>query len=143
MSASKRTIGLTAAAIVVMLSLSTIRILGLGAIIGNWRVGGAMEYARDTRVRADLQAIRAQLTQYKAANGTYPSTEQGLAALVVKPTLSPMPSHWRKLLSWLAKDPWQNDYVYRCPGRIHPNGYDLFSPGPDHKADTLDDDWGE
>jgi general secretion pathway protein G len=141
MGGSKRTIGLTAAGIVVMLLLATIRILGLGA--GSWRVGSTMEYARAIRVRADLQAIEVQLAQYKRANGAYPSTEQGLAALVVRPMSVPIASSWTKLLSEIPKDPWRNDYVYRCQGRINRDRYDLFSAGPDGKADTADDDWGK
>jgi general secretion pathway protein G len=43
----------------------------------------------------------------------------------------------------VPKDPWQNEYIYRNPGQKNPSGYDLYSAGPDRKADTADDDWGE
>jgi general secretion pathway protein G len=76
-------------------------------------------------------------------NGFFPTTEQGLQALVSQPTTDPKPVRWYQLYSQLPKDPWQNNYVYRCPGNKNPNGYDLFSPGPDHLPDTADDDWGE
>ena len=73
-------------------------------------------------VVADIRTLGAQLDQYKKLNGVYPTTEQGLR---VPP-----------------KDPWSNDYVYRYPGKRHPNGYDLFSAGPDRIPDTADDEWG-
>ena len=142
MGAGKRTASLVAAVIFAMLFLAVIRILTSDPDrfpFGFLRVTSA----RHMRISADLQAIRFELGVYKAMNGVYPSTEQGLAAFVAEPTASPTPSRWAKLLSGLPKDPWGNDYVYRCPGKIHFDTYDLFSPGPDHIADTADDDWGE
>jgi type II secretion system protein G len=99
------------------------------------------QLARTIRVTADLHMFGPVLESYKEANGAYPSTEQGLAALVVEPSSSPIPSHRTQLLWKVPKDPWQNDYVYRQPGRAHAE-YDLFSPGPDHIADTADDNRG-
>lgn len=99
---------------------------------------GSPDVARAVKVQADLNMIRMQLEAYNAANGTYPSAQQGLAALVVKPVVPPIPSHWTPLFKELPKDAWQNDYVYRQPGGMQ-SKYDLFSPGPDHIADTADD----
>jgi general secretion pathway protein G len=99
-------------------------------------------WGKHCHVAADLQGLRTQLALYKKLNETYPSTQQGLAALVVKPSFSPLPSHWYPLLNEVPKDPWQNDYVYRQPGRAQAE-FDLFSPGPDHIVDTADDDWGK
>ena len=141
MRGGNRTIRLAVAVVCVVLLLAAITICRLD--VSNWRVGGTLEHARVVWVQADLQAIRIQLQQYKAANGGYPSTEQGLTALVIEPTSPPIPSHWKKLLAELPKDPWQNDYVYRCPGRMHPDGYDLFSAGPDGTPYTADDDWAK
>ena len=90
------------------------------------------------RVRAELHVIGTLLDAYNAANGTYPSTQQGLGALVAKPSSSPVPSHWTSLLEEVPKDPWQTEYVYRHLGDASPK-YDLFSAGPDHIADTADD----
>ncbi|SRR6266511_1006640 len=94
-------------------------------------------------VQADLEAVRTQLALYKAANGAYPSTEQGIMALVVKPVSLPRASRWTQLFYAVPKDPWGNEYSYLCPGRRNPTGYDLFSTGPDAKAYTTDDDWGK
>ena len=99
--------------------------------------------AREMIVQADLAAIGTALRLYKAANGAYPSTDQGLVALVVKPTSLPSPSRWTQLFSTVPKDPWGNDFFYLCPGRTHPTGYDLFSAGPDGKPYTGDDLWGK
>jgi general secretion pathway protein G len=89
---------------------------------------------RHVRMLADLQTIRAQLAAYKAANDVYPSTDQGLRALIVKPASSPVPNHWTKLFREIPTDPWHSEYVYRCPGEKHSNGYDLWSAGPDRVA---------
>ena len=97
---------------------------------------------REMIVQADLQAIRNALMLYKAYTGAYPTTDQGLAALVVKPTSSPIPRNWTQLLRGLPKDPWGHGYFYLCLGRANPTDYDLFSTGPDGKPNTADDDWG-
>ncbi len=128
MGIRKRTVGLVAAVIFAILLLAIIHILTAGHPI-------FFASGRHMRASADLQMIQSMLQIYKAENGSYPTTEQGLAALVDKPTLPRM--------SALPKDPWQNDYVYRCPGRTRPGEYDLFSPGPDRIPYTADDDWGQ
>ena len=70
------------------------------------------------------------------------TTEQGLKALVTQPGSDPVPTRWTQFLDSVPKDPWGRDYVYISPGRRNPNGYDLFSSGPDRIPDTADDDWG-
>jgi general secretion pathway protein G len=124
----------------IMLVVTIIALL-LGAAI--YKLGGNVEYSRHVRVAADIQGISTQLKVYESMNGFFPTTEQGLQALVTQPTNDPKPTRWYQLYSQVPKDPWQNIYVYRCPGTKNPNGYDLFSPGPDHTPDTGDDDWGD
>ena len=119
----------------------TIIALLLGAAI--YKLGGNVEYARDTRVRADLQGITMQLKLYESMNGFFPTTEQGLQALVVQPDTDPRPTRWYQLYKEVPKDPWQNDYIYVCPGVKNPNGYDLYSAGPDRKPGTPDDIYGD
>jgi general secretion pathway protein G len=97
--------------------------------------------AKTMHVQADVQAIKTQLFRYETMNGFYPTTEQGLQALVTQPQSDPRPAHWFQLFKELPKDPWGRDYIYRSPGRNNPSGYDLFSAGPDRRADTRDDDW--
>jgi general secretion pathway protein G len=119
----------------------TIIALLLGTAI--YKLGGNVEYARHTRVQADIQGIGTQLRLYESMNGFYPTTEQGLQALVTQPSNDPLPSRWYQLYKEMPKDPWQNIYIYRCPGVKNPSGYDLYSAGPDRVPDTPDDDWGE
>ncbi|MEY2487795.1 MAG: ral secretion pathway protein [Verrucomicrobiota bacterium] len=123
----------------IMLVVTIIALL-LGTAI--YKLAGNVEYARHTRVSADVQGIGTQLKLYESMNGFYPTTEQGLQALVTQPDTDPKPSRWYQLYTQLPKDPWQNTYIYRCPGTKNTTGYDLFSAGPDRKADTADDDWG-
>jgi general secretion pathway protein G len=124
----------------IMLVVTIIALL-LGAAI--YKLGGNVEYSRHVRVAADIQGMNTQLKVYESMNGFFPTTEQGLQALVTQPSTDPKPVRWYQLYSQVPKDPWQNNYIYRCPGNKNPNGYDLFSPGPDHTADTADDDWGD
>jgi general secretion pathway protein G len=105
--------------------------------------GNQTGYAKHTKIQADIQGITTQLKLYKSMNGFFPTTDQGLRALVIEPEVHPRPTRWYQLYSEIPRDPWGNEYVYRCPGMKHPENYDLFSPGPDHSADTGDDDWGE
>jgi general secretion pathway protein G len=123
----------------IMLVVTIIALL-LGAAI--YKLGGNVEYARHIRVAADVQGINTQLGLYESMNGFYPTTEQGLQALVSQPNSDPKPTRWYQLYKELPRDPWGNEYIYRCPGLKNPTGYDLFSAGPDRKPDTADDDWG-
>ena len=118
----------------------TIIALLLGAAI--YKLGGNVEYARHVKVSADLQGISTQLKLYESMNGFFPTTEQGIQALVVQPDTDPKPTRWYQLFKEMPKDPWQNDYIFRNPGIKNPTGYDLYSAGPDRRADTADDDWG-
>ena len=124
----------------IMLVVTIIALL-LGTAI--YKLTGNVEYARDTRVRADIQGINTQLKLYESMNGFFPTTDQGLQALVVQPDTDPKPTRWYQLYKDVPKDPWQNNYIYICPGIKNPNGYDLYSAGPDRKPGTPDDDYGD
>ena len=106
------------------------------------RLGNTTGIAKDMRVRADVQAINTQLKLYESMNGFFPTTEQGIQALVTQPTTDPKPTRWYQLFKEMPKDPWGNDYVYLAPGKKNPDGFDLYSAGPDRKPDTADDNWG-
>src|SRR6187431_2128740 len=124
----------------IMLVVSIIVII-LGVAIS--KLGNTTAIAKTMRVQADVQAIKTQLQLYESMNGFYPTTEQGLQALVTQPDIDPRPTRWYQLYKEVPKDPWQNEYIYRNPGLKNPSGYDLYSAGPDRKPDTADDDWGE
>ena len=123
----------------IMLVVTIIALL-MGAAI--YKMTGSVEYSKHVKIAADIQGINTQLRLYESMNGFFPTTDQGLQALVVQPETEPKPSRWYQLFQDRPKDPWQSDYIYRCPGTKNPNGYDLFSPGQDRKPDTTDDDWG-
>jgi general secretion pathway protein G len=107
------------------------------------KIGNPTGFAKQTAVRADVQAIGTQLQLYESMNGFYPTSEQGLQALVTQPSTDPQPARWYQLFKQVPKDPWGSEYIYRCPGQRHPESYDLYSAGPDRRPDTEDDDWGE
>ncbi len=76
--------------------------------------------------KSDVRAIDGQLALYKLDNFSYPSTSQGLQALVTNPS-----GKGRSYLDKIKKDPWNNDYQYLQPGQKNPNKYDLWSYGSD------------
>ena len=97
------------------------------------RLAGRSEEARRGVAGADIKGnLALALKLYEVDNGRYPSTEQGLAALLQKPTNPPTPKNWRgPYLEQEPLDPWQKLYVYRYPGTHPPRDYDLYSLGPD------------
>ena len=124
----------------IMLVVTIIALL-LGAAI--YKLGGNVEYARHVRVAADIQGMNTQLKLYESMNGFFPTTDQGLQALVIQPDTDPKPTRWYQLYKDVPKDPWQNTYIYICPGIKNPNGYDLYSAGPSRKPGAGTDDWGD
>ncbi len=108
----------------IMLVVSIIVII-LGVAIS--KLGNTTAIAKTMRVQADVQAIKTQLQLYESMNGFYPTTEQGLQALVTQPDKDPRPARWYQLFKEMPKDPWGNEYIYRCPGLKNPSGYDLYS----------------
>jgi len=102
----------------------------LGALIVPKLLGRTGE-ARVTAAKADIASLTNALKLYKLDNLRYPSTEQGLTALVTKPTTGPAANGWKAggYLEKLPKDPWGNPYQYLSPG-IH-GEVDIFSLGAD------------
>ncbi len=104
--------------------------------------GGRLDEARRVRVQGDFQQLKTNLLMYQAANGFYPSTEQGLKALVQKPETEPKPRNWRPLDDRIMRDPWDREYCYVYPGKHNPKDYDIFSAGPDRNPETEEDNIG-
>src|SRR5438046_1184219 len=96
----------------IMLVVSIIVIVGGVAIS---KLGNTTAIAKSMRVQADLQAIKTQLQLYENMNGFYPTTEQGLQALVTQPSNDPRPARWYQLFKELPTDPWGNGYIYKNP----------------------------
>jgi general secretion pathway protein G len=85
--------------------------------------------ARIVKVKQDIASISSALNLYKLDNFRYPTTEQGLEALVKKPTTEPVPLNWKPYLKQLPKDPWGRPYLYVSPGEHGP--FDLYTLGAD------------
>ncbi len=95
-------------------------------------VPNVLERADDARVtaaRADINNLMQSLKLYKLDNQRYPTAEQGLDALVRKPTASPVPPNWKPYLDKLPSDPWGKPYQYLNPGVK--GEIDVFSLGAD------------
>ncbi len=97
------------------------------------RLAGRSEEARRKIAEADVKGnLSVALKLYEVDNGRYPTTEQGLNALLAKPVAPPVPRNWKgPYLEQDPLDPWQKPYAYRYPGTHPPKDYDLFSLGPD------------
>ena len=98
-------------------------------------VPNVLDRADDSRVTAaktDVNNLMQALKLYKLDNQRFPSGEQGLQALVSKPSAAPVPGNWRPYLDKLPADPWGNPYQYLSPGLHGP--VDVLSLGADGKA---------
>ncbi len=110
-------------------------ILGILASVIVPKIMDRPEEARRTKAEVDIGAISQSLKLYKLDTGRYPSTEQGLQALVEPPSTGRLAKNWREGgyldKSSVPKDPWENDYVYLSPG-MH-DDFDLVSYGADNE----------
>ncbi len=106
-------------------------ILGLLVAIVAPNVLQNQDIAMVEKAKADISALENALDMYKLDNHSYPSTDQGLEALVNKPTSSPTPKNYRSdgYIKRLPTDPWGNPYQYLYPGEH--GSYDLYSLGAD------------
>ena len=91
-------------------------ILGVLAALVVPNVIGRADDARVTAARTDVQNLVQALKLYRLDNQRYPSTEQGLQALVAKPAAAPQPLNWKPYLDKLPSDPWGRPYQYLNPG---------------------------
>jgi len=111
----------------IMVVVAIIAILGAAVVP---KIMNNPDKARVVRAKTDIGQIAQALELYKLDNYAYPSTDQGLMALVEKPTGDPEPANWSDgYLKSLQKDPWGRDYIYVSPGE---NGdFDLISLAAD------------
>jgi general secretion pathway protein G len=93
-------------------------ILGLLATLVAPRIMGRTDDARRTKAVADMKGVEQALNLYRLDNGGYPTTEQGIDALVTRPTGAPLPKAWNPngYLDRVPVDPWGNPYVYVSDG---------------------------
>ena len=111
--------------------LVVVVILGILAALVVPRIMDRPDEAKRVAAKADVGAIVQALKLYRLDNGFYPTTEQGLGALVNRPATNPAPGNWKQggYLERLPKDPWGGDYQYLSPGVK--GEIDVFSLGAD------------
>jgi general secretion pathway protein G len=130
--------GLTLIEMIVVLA-----IIALIAALIVPNVIGRPDQARVTVVNTDLKTISAALKMYRLDNGDYPSTQQGLSALAVRPTEAPVPPNWSPTgyLEQVPTDPWGQPYTYASPAKSGA-GFSILSLGKDGKpgGDGVDAD---
>jgi general secretion pathway protein G len=106
-------------------------ILGILAVLIVPRVLGRSDEARQAAAKHDIATLMQSLKLYRLDNGRYPTNDQGLQALVTKPTSAPQPDNWKPYLDKVPKDPWGNTYQYLSPG-VH-GEIDVFTLGADNQ----------
>ena len=113
-------------------------ILGILAAIVVPKFSGRTEQARITAAHSQIATFGTALDAYEVDTGSYPKGKNGLNSLVQQPGDV---QNWRGpyLKNDIPLDPWGHPYIYECPGRHNPSGYDVSSMGPDGRADNEDD----
>ncbi|MFC4993621.1 type II secretion system major pseudopilin GspG [Rubritalea tangerina] len=109
-------------------------------------VGGVIALTKDfsggakiQKAESEMQTLAGHLMNYKNLAGRYPTSEQGLDALINKPTSAPKPRRWDQTLKALPDDPWGNPYIYKMPGTKDSSTYELISYGADGQPGGDDD----
>jgi general secretion pathway protein G len=128
-SETKRNRKRSQAGVTLIEMLVVVTIIGLFIALVGPKLWSNVDKAKITKARADIEGLMGALGTYKLDNGNFPTTEQGLIALRVKPGDAPQ---WNGpyLDKELAKDPWQHDYVYKFPGE-HGDLPDIVCLGAD------------
>ena len=114
-------------------------IIGIMASMIAPQILGSQEEAQLKKAAVDIQSLESALEMYKLKNNTFPTTEQGLDALVTAPTIDPIPRNYQEggFIKRLPNDPWGNPYQLISPGEL--GAIDIFTNGPDGEAGTDDD----
>jgi general secretion pathway protein G len=122
--------------------LVVIIVIGLLAGLVGPRILGRVSEAKTATARTQIELIGMALDNYRLDNGSYPTTEQGLAALQEKPTREPVAANWRGpyLKKAIPADPWGRPYGYASPGEQNPRAYDLWTFGRDGESGGEEDD---
>lgn len=114
-------------------------ILGVLAAIVVPKFAGRTEQARVTAAQTQIATFGTALDAFEVDNGYYPKGKDGLRDLIVQPRDA---QNWKGpylKTTEIPLDPWGNPYIYECPGRQNPSGYDLMSMGPDGREGGDDD----
>ena len=125
--------GFTLVELVLVITIISILVGG-----GIYYMMGNVDVAKEVKAETDIKALGTQIQVYESRNLTPPTTEQGLQALVQRPTSDPVPEKWTQLMEEVLKDPCGKQYQYKQPAERSKKGYDLYSLGPDG-VDSEDD----
>ena len=122
--------------------LVVIIVLGLLAGLVGPQILGRVSEAKTKTARTQIELLSLALDNYRLDNGSYPTTEQGLAALRERPTREPAARAWKGpyLRKAVPDDPWGRPYLYRSPGEHNPGAFDLSSLGKDGQPGGVDED---
>lgn len=132
LSAIRKSRGFTLLEVMVVVVIIAVMAAAVGpAIFDN------LNKANETRAATDIKALSSMLEIYRAENYSFPSTDQGLEALVSKPSGSPEAKNWRRYTKKTPIDPWGAPYKYLSPGSH--GDIDIYSNGKDGIASTEDD----
>ncbi|NNL66432.1 MAG: type II secretion system major pseudopilin GspG [Myxococcales bacterium] len=123
--------------------MAVVVIIGLLIALVGVNVTGQMDTARVSTARAQIDRLEGALEFYRMDNAFYPTTEQGLDALINRPSSPPEPKRYQPdgylQKRKLPEDPWGQPYQYRSPGERNPRGFDLWSYGADGAPGGSDD----
>lgn len=122
--------------------LVVLLVLGLLAGLVAPQILGRVGEARSTTAKTQIALLSTALDSYRLDNADYPTTVQGLAALMDKPAAAPVPASWRGpyLRKEIPMDPWGRSYVYQYPGARGAGSFALFSLGRDGKEGGAGED---
>lgn len=115
----------------ILVAVAIIAILSTVVVLN---IAGAPGEARVAKAKQDIKTLESALEMYRLNNFTYPSTEQGLEALISRPSGTPAANNWRPggYIKQLPKDPWGQDYQFLSPGSR--GEYDLWTYGADGQS---------
>jgi general secretion pathway protein G len=134
---SNRSLPVSQRAFTLIELLLVLVILGILAAIVVPKFSGRTEQARITAATTQISSFSTALDAFEVDNGYFPKGRNGLEDLVSQPRDA---QNWKgPYLKEIPKDPWNNDYVYECPGKHNPSSYDLLSMGPDLRVGGDDD----
>jgi general secretion pathway protein G len=108
--------------------LLVVVIIGMLVSIAAVKIGGQSKNAKRVATQRQIDAYKTAIGIYELENGFYPSTEQGLQALITQPSSPPVPLNWKGPYldpPVIKPDPWGKDYIYKNPGTHKTTGYEL------------------
>jgi general secretion pathway protein G len=117
--------------------MMVVMIIGILVAVVGPKIMGKTNWARIQTTKQQLGNLRTALSEYEMTNGSLPTTDQGLDALVHRPS-DVAEEQWEQKMEDFPRDSWGEPFIYRCPGEGD-REYDLFSKGKDRKENTEDD----